>query len=55
MAQRTGALSLTWANKNLRLLSHEDGTYERIEPSDFRFSEVRLLQSVRSVGEVHPL
>jgi adenine-specific DNA-methyltransferase len=54
MAKYTGALSLTWANKHLRLLSHEDGSYEWVEPSDFRVSEVRLLHNVSSVGEVHP-
>jgi adenine-specific DNA-methyltransferase len=54
MAKYTGALSLTWANKHLRLLSHEDGSYEWVEPSDFRVSEVRLLHNVTSVGEVHP-
>jgi len=54
MAKYTGALSLTWANKHLRLLSHEDGSYEWVEPSDFRVSEVRLLHNVTSVGAVHP-
>lgn len=53
MGKNTGALALTWANKNLRLLSHENGTYEWVDPSDFRVSEVRLLHNVMSVGEVH--
>lgn len=51
--QHSGALALTWANKQLRLLSHENGTYEWVEPTDFRVSEVRLLNDVRSVGQVH--
>jgi adenine-specific DNA-methyltransferase len=51
--KHTGALALTWSNKHLRLLSHENGTYEWVDPSDFRVSEVRLLNDVKSVGQVH--
>lgn len=50
--KNSGALALTWANKQLRLLSHENGTYEWVDSSDFRVSEVRLLNDVKSVGEV---
>jgi adenine-specific DNA-methyltransferase len=38
-----GRLELTWTNKHLRLLAHEDGTYEWVPPSDYRVAEVRLL------------
>lgn len=51
--KHSGALALTWTNKQLRLLSHENGTYEWVDPSDFRVSEVRLLNDVKSVGQVH--
>ena len=36
-----GRLELTWTNKHLRLLAHEDGSYEWLEPSDYRIAEVR--------------
>jgi adenine-specific DNA-methyltransferase len=49
-----GRLELTWTNKPLRLLAHEDGSYEWVNPSDYRVAEVRLLHSVESVGEVYP-
>lgn len=49
----SGALGLTWTNKHLRLLAHDEGSYEWVDPSDFRVSEVRLLHSVTAVGEVH--
>lgn len=45
-----GRLELTWTNKQLRLLAHEDGSYEWIPPSDYRVAEVRLLHDVRTVG-----
>lgn len=48
-----GALGLTWTNKHLRLLAHDDATYEWVDPSEFRVSEVRLLRSVTAVGDVH--
>ncbi|RDI73540.1 DNA methylase [Gaiella occulta] len=47
-----GRLELTWTNKQLRLLAHEDGSYEWVNPSDYRVAEVRLLHDVASVGEV---
>jgi adenine-specific DNA-methyltransferase len=47
-----GRLELTWTNKPLRLLAHDDGSYEWVEPSDYRVAEVRLLHAVARVGEV---
>jgi len=47
----TGKLELTWANKELRLLSHGSDTYEWVEPSDYRVTEVRPLRRVETVGE----
>jgi adenine-specific DNA-methyltransferase len=47
-----GRLELTWTNKELRLLAHEDGSYEWVPPADFRVAEVRLLHDVAAVGEV---
>lgn len=52
MALYEGRLELTWTNKALRLLAHEDGSYEWVPPSDYRVAEVRLLQEVASVGSV---
>ncbi len=40
----SGRLELTWANKDLRLLSHDEVSYEWVDPSDWRVSEVRLLE-----------
>src|SRR5438270_3151866 len=48
-----GRLELTWTNKPLRLLAHEDGSYEWVPPSDYRVAEVRLLHDAGVVGEVH--
>ncbi len=50
----SGRLELTWTNKDLRLLAHEDGSYEWLPPSDYRIAEVRLLSTVGEVGEVGP-
>jgi adenine-specific DNA-methyltransferase len=47
-----GRLELTWTNKPLRLLAHEDGGYEWVPPSDYRVAEVRLLDDVATVGTV---
>ena len=47
-----GRLELTWTNKHLRLLAHEDGSYEWVSPSDYRVAEVRLLNKAAAVGEV---
>ncbi|MEY2424363.1 MAG: adenine-specific DNA-methyltransferase [Acidimicrobiaceae bacterium] len=45
-----GRLELTWTNKRLRLLAHEDGSYEWVNPTDYRVAEVRLLHDVTAVG-----
>lgn len=47
-----GRLELTWTNKHLRLLAHDDGSYEWVPPEDYRVAEVRLLHDVGTVGEV---
>jgi len=47
-----GRLELTWTNKHLRLLAHEDGSYEWVGAADYRVAEVRLLHDLQSVGEV---
>jgi adenine-specific DNA-methyltransferase len=47
-----GRLELTWTNKHLRLLAHEDGSYEWVEQTDYRVAEVRLLHEVTAVGAV---
>lgn len=47
-----GRLELTWTNKHLRLLAHDDGSYEWVSPADYRVAEVRLLHDAGSVGEV---
>lgn len=47
-----GRLELTWTNKHLRLLAHEDESYEWVNPGDYRVAEVRLLRDVASIGEV---
>ena len=52
-----GRLELTWANKDQALLAHENQSYEWVDPSDYRVSEVRLLHEVSTVGAVaaaHP-
>mgnify|MGYP001376062267 CR=1 FL=1 len=52
MATYEGRLELTWTNKHLRLLAHDDGSYEWIPPPDYRVAEVRLLHDTAQVGEV---
>jgi adenine-specific DNA-methyltransferase len=52
--EHNGRLELTWTNKNRRLLSHEDGSYEWTTAGDYRTSEVRLLHDVKTVGETLP-
>ena len=47
----TGRLELTWTNKHLNLLAHEDQTYEWVDSADYRVSEVHLLHDVAKVGE----
>ena len=55
MSKYEGRLELTWTNKPLRLLAHEDGSYEWVNPSDYRVAEVRLLHDVTTVGAVGKL
>jgi len=52
MPEYEGRLELTWTNKSLRLLAHEDGSYEWVSPSDYRVAEVRLLHDITTVGDV---
>ena len=52
MPSYEGRLELTWTNKGLRLLAHEDGSYEWLDPSDYRVAEVRLLHDVATVEAV---
>jgi adenine-specific DNA-methyltransferase len=47
-----GRLELTWTNKGKRLLAAEDGSYEWVDPSDYRVAEVRLLEGVGVIGDV---
>ena len=47
-----GRLELTWTNKHMRLLAHDDGSYEWVPPSDYRVSEVRLLDDARTEGQM---
>lgn len=49
-----GRLELTWTNKALCLLAHEDGRYEWVSPADYRVAEVRLLDDIAAVGKVGP-
>lgn len=49
-----GRLELTWTNKSLWLLAHDDGSYEWVPRNDYRVAEVRLLRDVETVGEVGP-
>ncbi len=51
MADRT-RVQLTWRNKDLALLSHGASSYEWVEPSDWRVSEIRLLENPEQVGEL---
>jgi hypothetical protein len=37
--QPSGHPGLTWTNKYLHLLVHEDGSYEWIDPSGYRIAE----------------
>lgn len=47
-----GRLELTWTNKGKRLLAAEDGSYEWVDPSDYRVAEVRLLEDAGVIGDV---
>ena len=48
--QYSGRLELTWTNKGLSLLAHEDGSYEWVPHSDYRVAETRLLHDVDACG-----
>ena len=48
-----GRLELTWTNKHLRLLGHENGSYEWVPASDYRVAETRLLLDAGTTGETH--
>ena len=50
-SRTAGRLELTWANKDRRLLAHDDVTYEWVDPHDWRVSEVRLFDVVDTYGE----
>jgi adenine-specific DNA-methyltransferase len=52
MPQYEGRLELTWTNKQLSLLARDDGSYEWVQPSDYRVAEVRLFHDVSTVGAV---
>ncbi|MDQ2743253.1 MAG: hypothetical protein M3Z66_13310 [Chloroflexota bacterium] len=53
MPNYEGRLELTWTNKSLRLLAHEDGSYQWVSPSDYRGAEVHLLHDAGAGGELH--
>lgn len=44
-------LQLVWPNKAMRLLSHGDDSYQWVEPTDWRVSEVRLMHEAETVGD----
>lgn len=46
-----GRLELTWTNKDDRLVSRKDGSYEWVPASDYRVAEVHLLHDAGTVGE----
>jgi adenine-specific DNA-methyltransferase len=46
----SGRLELTWTNKDLRLLTDENGLYKWVPNHDYRIEEVRLLHDVRQHG-----
>ena len=52
MPEYHGRLELTWTNKDLRLLAHDDGSYAWASPADYRVAEVRLLHDAGTVGVV---
>ena len=51
-SELSGRLELTWTNKHLRLLADDDGSHQWVPPSDWRVSEVRLIEDVGSHGEL---
>lgn len=48
----SGRLELTWTDKDRRLISYEDGTFQWADRGDYRVNEVRLLHDVTTVGQV---
>ena len=56
MTKHGGRLELTWTDKEKALLSTADGKYdyEFVDPSDWRVSEVRLLEVVSRENAVAP-
>ncbi len=48
-----GRLSLSWVNKERALLGTEAGGYEWVDHDDPRVTEIRLLEPIDSVGQVH--
>lgn len=54
MGSYEGRLELTWTNKSRRLLADEDGSYEWVDPADYRVAEVRLLDDAVTIGDVRP-
>lgn len=51
--QHTGRLELTWTDKDRRLISYEDGSFQWADRGDYRVNEVRLLHDVTTVGAVN--
>lgn len=52
-AQYEGRVGITWTNQSRRLLARDDSTYEWVAPHDERVSEVRLLDSIATIGVTH--
>lgn len=52
MPDYEGRFELTWATKHLRLLADGEGSCGRLDPSDCRVADVRLLHDMTTVGEV---
>lgn len=48
-----GRVELTWTNKPLRLLAHDNGRYEWVPQADYRVAEVRLLRDSGGYGQLH--
>lgn len=45
-----GRLELTWTNKSKQLLATDEGSYQWIDPSDYRVAEVRLLKELQTIS-----
>lgn len=48
--QYEGRVGITWTNQHRRLLARDDNSYEWVAPHDERVSEVRLLDSIATIG-----